>query len=86
VHCKKREIELNASRKSPSKKGMMPIVSVPATNPVSELGLLVTRGARGSAGENSGAESYHKNNRYNRHRMFLSSSGVNQMKNKIRIK
>ena len=56
-------------------------------NPAGELGLLVDQGgARRSAGENSGAESYHKNNQHNRHGMFLSSSGVNQMKNKIRIK
>jgi hypothetical protein len=53
-------------------------------NPAGELGLLVDQawgGGRPSAGENSGAESYHKNNQYNRHKIFISSSGVNQMEN-----
>ena len=53
-------------------------------SPAGELGLLVGHargGGRPSAGENSGAESYHKNNQYNRHKIFISSSGVNQMQN-----
>ena len=56
-------------------------------NPAGELGLLVDQAREGACratGENSGAKSYGKNHRCNFHGIFLSSSGVNQMKNKIR--
>ena len=51
-------------------------------NPAGELRLLVDQargGARRAAGENSGAESYGKNDRCNIHGIYFSSSGVNQM-------
>ena len=50
-------------------------------SPAGELRLLVDQargGARRSASENSGAESYNKNNQYNRHKIFISSSRWNQ--------
>jgi hypothetical protein len=56
-------------------------------NPAGELGLLVDQargGAGRAAGEESGAEGYSENHRCNIHGIFLSSSGVDQMKNKIK--
>jgi hypothetical protein len=53
--------------------------------PAGELGLLVDQAREGAAtDENSGAKSYGENHRCNIHGIFLSSSGVNQMKNKIK--
>ena len=52
-----------------------------------ELGLRVDQargGARRATGENSGAKSYGNNNRCNFHKIFLSSNGVKQMKNKAK--
>jgi hypothetical protein len=55
--------------------------------PVGELRLFVDQARRGAcraSGKKSAAEDHRKNDRRNFHGVFLSSSGLKQMKNKVK--